>query len=263
MLYPEARYWLRRDCLGDFMKKYIALLVVAALGFYVAWPAWSAYRIATALSQEDEAALASKVDFIQVRESLRPTAVALIGKQMDKQSGALGSLGQVLGGDLKAQMLGKVADQVLALVVTPGAAIRIARDGGDVAGAFEKAMRKAAPAAVPSTGDGNAASGGLGGVFGQAAAAVGVARSSGIGATTPDVTAPVTAQPAATAPSASANPAAKRAFGLGNVKGLSLAGPLGFDIAVARDVAQSKPDATIGMAFTGGDWKLTRVVPNM
>ena len=40
-----------------------------------------------------------------------------------------------------------------------------------------------------------------------------------------------------------------------------MAGPFGFDVDVARDATQEKADARIGMSFTGGDWKLTRVVP--
>ena len=81
----------------------------------------------------------------------------------------------------------------------------------------------------------------------------------GGGAKTSDA-APASTPAPATSPAAAA-PTAKRSFGLGNIKGFHMAGPFGFDVDVARDATQEKADARIGMSFTGGDWKLTRVVP--
>ena len=75
--------------------------------------------------------------------------------------------------------------------------------------------------------------------------------------------APAEAKPAAPAAPPNSAPTAKRSFGLGNIKGFRMAGPLGFEVDVARDAAQSKSDGTVGVSFTGGDWKLTRVVPNL
>ena len=241
------------------MKKLIAVLVVAVLGFYVAWPAWSAYRIAGALSAQDEAALDSKVDFVQVRESLRAVVATEIGKQVDTQAGGMGSLGQVLGGDLKKQMLGKIVDQVLAVVVTPRTIIRIANERGDIAASIEKAMREAGGSSSGAEVSATSAAGGmmgqvLGANRGDLAALAGKALG---GMKSPSEKAP---EPAAT----TALPAGeKRSFGLGNIKGFGMAGPFGFNVAVARDAAQAKADAVIGMSFTGGDWKLTRVVPNL
>ncbi len=238
------------------MKRWIGLLAVALLGFYVAWPAWSAYRISAALTSRDEAALANKVDFPAVRASLRPLALAEITKKIDKESAAMGPMGQALAASLKAQMSGQFVEQILDVTVTPRAVIRIANDGGDVAASIEKAVSEA--------------SGQLGGVNRGGAGANG-GSSSGIGGVlgrvpgmTGGVIAGSSSQPAAT-PAAEPAPAGgkARAFGLGNIKGFGMAGPFGFNVAVARDAAQATSDVIVGMSFTGTDWKLTRVVPNL
>ena len=43
------------------MQRIISLVVVAALGFYVLWPAWSGYVIRNAVQARDPAGLAAKV----------------------------------------------------------------------------------------------------------------------------------------------------------------------------------------------------------
>ena len=254
------------------MKKIIALLVLALIGFYVAWPAWSAYKIATALGASDAGTLESKVDFPAVRESLRPAVTREVEKRMDKETQSLGAAGGVLGGDLKKQLLPKLVEQVLAAVVTPERVIRLAHDGGDIAKSVEKIFGEAAgqigALAGGISGSGGAPAGGnsggvLGGILGAAGAggAAGGVDLGGLagkvlgGMKKPDDAAP--------APAASGEAPKKRSFGLGNIKGFGFAGPLGFDLSVARDAVQPKADATDGMSFTGGDWKLTRVVPNL
>ena len=58
----------------------IALAIVAALGFYVAWPGWSAWQIANAIKAKDAPALDRKIDFPSVRASLKPSAEKEIGE---------------------------------------------------------------------------------------------------------------------------------------------------------------------------------------
>lgn len=249
------------------MKRLILLLIVAGLGFYVAWPAWSAYRIATAVTNQDEPALAAKIDFPSLQESLRPVATTEIGKRIDKETATLGPLGQALAANLKAQMGAKIIDQVLATVVTPRSIIRIANEGGDIATSVEKALSEAAgqvkgasgATGAPST-DAPGRTGGLAGIFGQAVGGGDVAGMAGkaLGGL-PKPTAPVAETSATPAPTTGQ----KRSFGLGNIKGFSMAGPLSFNLAIARDASQPKVDATLGMSFTGFDWKLTRLVPNL
>jgi Protein of unknown function (DUF2939) len=255
------------------MKRLITLLFLAVIGFYVVWPAWSGYRIAAALSAQDAAALEGKIDFPAVRESLRPVVTTEIGKRVDKEMASLGPVGQTLGGDVKKQMQAKLVDQALTMLITPANVIRIAHEGGDIAGAVEKILGEAAGqmgAVVGSSGAGSGAvpaiPGGLGGVLGQVmgSGAAGAAGTGDLGGLLGKALGGAKKQDAAPATTdAKAAPAAKRSFGMGNIKNFGFAGPLGFDVSVARDAAAPKADATIGMAFTGGDWKLTRVVPNL
>jgi Protein of unknown function (DUF2939) len=241
------------------MKRLITLLFLAVIGFYVVWPAWSGYRIAAALSAQDAAALEGKIDFPAVRESLRPVVTTEIGKRVDKEMASLGPVGQTLGGDVKKQMQAKLVDQALTMLITPANVIRIAHEGGDIAGAVEKILGEAA-------GQMGAVVRGLGGVLGQVmgSGAAGAAGTGDLGGLLGKALGGAKKQDAAPATTdAKAAPAAKRSFGMGNIKNFGFAGPLGFDVSVARDAAAPKADATIGMAFTGGDWKLTRVVPNL
>jgi Protein of unknown function (DUF2939) len=250
------------------MKKIIALLVLALLGFYVAWPAWSGYRLATALGDGNEALLAAKVDFPAVRESLRPTVTTEVEKNIQKQAGQ--GLGNLLSGDFKAQLVPKMVDLVLEKVVTPGNVIRIAKEGGNVAGSVEKILMEEMNKAggipgLPKLPGGGSGSGGLSlpGGMGGALGGLGAAGSQlGIpgfpGGSQPKATAP---PPAAATPTATGNQ--KPSYGLANVKSFGLDGPLGYRVAVAKDPAGTKPDVTAGMRFTGFDWKLTSLVPNL
>jgi Protein of unknown function (DUF2939) len=263
------------------MKRLIGLIILAALGFYVAWPAWSGYKIAQALSASDSGALEGKIDFPAVRESLRPVVTAEMSKRIDKEMQNLGPLAQSIGGDLKKKMQGQLVDQVLATVVTPANVIKIAHDGGNIAGSVEKVLAEAAGqlGAVAGGGaTGGAIAGGagggigglLGGVLGGAAGTAGAGAAGGVdiggllgkalgGAKKPAEAAPA---PAAADPKA-ASAGGKRSFGLGNLKGFGFEGPLSFYASLAKDASAAKPDGTVGMSFTGGDWKLTRVVPNL
>jgi hypothetical protein len=260
------------------MRRLIGLLILAVLAFYIAWPAWSAYRISGALEGKDAALLDVKVDFPAVRESLRPAVSMEMDKRIDKEMQALGPAARAMGGDLKAKMLPKLVEQVLATIVTPDNVIRIVHDGGDIAKSVEKIMTETAGQMGALTGGmtggmsgGGAPAGAMGGILGQVMGAASGGNISGgspadisaIAGSVLGARAQPGAAPSAPAPTTASTPAAKRTFGLGNIKGFGFAGPLGFDIAVARDAAQPKADGTVGMSFTGGDWKLTRVIPNL
>jgi hypothetical protein len=246
------------------MKKIIALVVLGLLGFYVAWPAWSGYRMAQALGDGDEALLAAKIDFPSVRESLRPVVTAEVEKNVQKQAGQ--GLGALLTGDFKAQLVPKLVDVVLEKVVTPSNVIRIAKEGGDIAGSVERILMEEMNKAggipglpkLPGSGSGGPAlPGGLGtlGGLGAAGSQFGIPGLPGGGQ--PKAALP----PAAPAPTASGDK--KSSFGLSNIKSFGLDGPLGYRVAVAKDPAGSKPDLTAGMRFTGFDWKLTTLIPNL
>ena len=266
------------------MKKLIALIIFGLLGFYIAWPAWSGYKLATALRDGDAAALASKVDFPSVRQSLRPVVSAEVEKGITRQAGGL------MTGELKQKLMPQLVDAVLEKVVTPANVIRIAREGGNVAGTVEKIMMEEMnkvggglgglnipglnllglkpPGATAGGGGMPSLPGGLGSLPGVGAAATqlgipGLPGLPGVGGQ-PSAPAPAPA-PAATPAPAPAAPAAVSkppSFGLANIKSFGFDGPLGFSVAVAKDAAATKPDLTAGMRFSGFDWKLTSVVPN-
>jgi hypothetical protein len=256
------------------MKRLIGLIILAALGFYVAWPAWSGYKIAQALSASDSGALEGKIDFPAVRESLRPVVTAEMSKRIDKEMQNLGPLAQSIGGDVKKKMQAQLVDQVLATIVTPANVIKIAHDGGNIAGSVEKVLAEAAGQLGAVAGGGAAAGGGigglLGGVLGGAAGTAGAGAASGVdiggllGKALGEAKKPAEAAPAPVAADPKAASAGgKRSFGLGNLKGFGFEGPLSFYASLAKDASAVKADGTVGMSFTGGDWKLTRVVPNL
>jgi len=218
--------------------------------------------------------LAAKVDFPAVRESMRPAVSVAVERELDvqmKQAG--GGLGGLLGGDLKKQLLPQLVDSVLATVVTPENIIKIASEGdaaGSVRRILSEKMGDIAGKLPGLPGGGGAGGGGSGAIIPGLPAAAGglgqlgdLAKQMGIGGQGP-VPAAQAPQPApAAAPPVSKSGASPASFGVGNIKGFSFDGPLGFAISVARDASQSAPDLTAGMSFTGGDWKITKVIPRL
>ena len=244
------------------MKKLIGLIFLALLGFYVGWPAWSGYRISTAIAAKDAGVLASKVDFPAVRDSMRPAVTMAVEREFDgqmKQAG--GAFGNLLGGDLKKQLLPQMVDSVLATLVTPENIIRIATEGDAAASVRRILAEKMGDIAgkLPTVpGGGTGASGPAAGGLGQLGD---LAKQMGIGGRTGGAPAPV---PQATpVPTGSDRAAGKPSFCLGNIKGFSFDGPLGFLVSVAQHAGSPSADVTAGMSFTGGDWKVTKVIPRL
>jgi Protein of unknown function (DUF2939) len=258
------------------MRRLFSLLVLAVLavvGFYVVWPAWSGYRIWTALEARDAAALEGKIDFASVRDALRPVVTSEADREIDaqlKQAG--GGLGAALGGNFKKEIMPKLVETMLSKVITAENVIRIAAEGGDLKTSVMKILMEQIEkdGGIPGLpGGGGNILGGLGGLAGKAAPLAlpgGLAGIPGLGGlpgfggakpkveATPGPTAPVTT---------TAAPTVKRSFGMGNIKGLGLDGLLGLQASVARDPAATKPEVTAGMRFTGFDWKVTKVVPHL
>lgn len=247
------------------MKKFIALILLALVGFYVAWPAWSGYRIYSALQSQDASLLASKIDFDAVRASLKPSVAGEIEREADK---AGGGLPEPLKARLKQEVLPKVVDQTMATLVTPENLLRIYREGGDATGTIRKIVQEkmaGAGGGIPGLGNlglGNPSGGGTGrpGLGDVVTGLGGLGGLSGrLGGRGDERKATPEPQPVATAPQGGA---ASPSFGLGNIKGFGLSGPLSWKLGVARDPAAAKPDATIGMSFSGFDWKLTQLEVN-
>ena len=99
------------------MRMLLFLLLGLLLVFYVAWPAWSSYRIFDALEKNDVATLERKIDFPSVRESLKPAIRAQVDKTLDRTMGD--AAGQLRDGGLRQQIGPQLMETVLNKIVTP------------------------------------------------------------------------------------------------------------------------------------------------
>ena len=213
------------------MKKLLFAVVALALGFYVAWPAWSAYRLYRGLETGDTALIGAKVDFAEVRKKLRPQVAAEIDCQFDKSFKGGDLATQILGAGLKQQLGPQITDAVLESVVTPEMMARAYRHKGDLRELYDvvakdligKVLDKSKTQVDPKT-----------------------------------ITAPK--QPAEAPTTAAKTPTN---VSLGNIKGFRVNGPLEFQFGYARDASKGEPELDIVMAFTGLDWRVKAVEPRL
>lgn len=218
----------------------VVLVLLALVGFYGVWPMLSLQKVRTALKAGDEATLAQKIDFPAVRLSLKPVADAELDKaltQMEKSG-----LGGVLGGQFKDQLKTKLVDGLLQSLVTPERVIRMYAEGQDIRDLLAK-FRSAAAGGEQGKIDAGKL---LGDLFGKKS----------------DTAAPTPAPQPAPAPSAP-EAAKKPAYSLSNVKGFGPRGLTSFWFGVARDANAAKPEVVVDMAFTGGDWKIVGLTPQI
>lgn len=236
------------------MKKLAAAVILALSLFYVAWPAWSGYRISQAFKSEDKDLLASKVDFEGVRASLKPAVTTEIEARLERAKREAGPLGGLIAGTFKDDLVTRMVEGTLTSVVTPENVLRIVRQGGNLREAVERvALEQFGRSLGRPQGKDTTARlpGGLPGPTAGGPPSAPPARTAG------------TVEPAPSERTARADSAQRPPLGLGNVKRFSVTGPLSFTVGVARDVKASEPDVTVVMAFTGGDWKVVSVVPKL
>ena len=244
------------------MKSIGFVALVAALAFYVGWPAYSGYEIKAALAAKDKDRLAAKIDFESLRASLRPAVAATVEKRLEATLKNAGPAERALLDQLESRLMGQIIDAVLGALVTPEILIRVLSDGANLKDAIDTivAERIGKSAALggllsgdPGAGGGDSALGKLGKVaekFGQDPGKVlgGLfgtksADKPGSPAVVPDPSGP--------------------GYGLENIKHFGLNGPLGIAIGVARDPAAAEPDLTAEMSFVDGDWKLSGLIPRL
>ena len=232
------------------MARVFGLCILALLGFYVAWPAYSAFAIKSAFDNANADKLATKVDFDQVRSSLKPAVSTEVEKVMTAAIQQGGNDNAQLLTQLKVGVMPNVIEMALATIVTPESLLRIYREGGDA----KKTITKIVSEKMGSSGLGALAGlaggkvnggGGLSDIF----KTIGRAAVSG---ETPGAT-PVD-------PAASPAPAA---VGIGNIKSFAVTGPLSFSVGVAKSAASALADVTVDMGFTGFDWKVVGVRPRV
>ena len=240
------------------MKRLIALALLLLVGFYVAWPAWSGYQIREALQAKDSAKLGAKVDFDSVRVSLRPVVTQKVSDGFDRYQSQAGPTAGLILGQLKKDAIPKIVETSLVRLLTPETIIRIASEAGPMKESFDRIMREQLGRAIP---------GGTGNVGADTSQATGAGQS-GLGGVlgrvlgNPAATGP---QPGATEPKVSEaeqpSQPTKRTYSYANIKSFAFNGPLSFRVGVAKDPATPDADVTAEMSFTGGDWKVTRLVP--
>jgi len=264
------------------MKKLFALIIVGLLGFYVGWPGYTGYQIRTALEAEDAALLARKIDFPQVRGSIRGPVMSEIdvrlGEMVQKYGGALG----VTKDKIRMDRVGSIVDGALADVVSPEKLGGLYKRGGDVSGAIQQAVLRQIDKAgglmtlIDSAGNaggtgedagGNSASiggfnvsGGIGGLLksGEARKVLGeVSKQVGGGAGL-DVSMLFPKKSAGTNSGGDSG-----SFSFGNIKHFGFDGQLEMELGVAKNAEAVQPDVTARMSFQDFDWKITGLAPNL
>lgn len=253
------------------MKRLIALCLLPlllVLGFYAAWPAWTGYRISTALKAGDTATLDSKIVFDDVRASLRLAAEHKIGEVYDAYQARAGGAGTIIS-QIKADVVPRVADIALKSLVTSENLIRLARAKGTLKEGAERILQervtKIGLPGLQGTGSlqgdaetGSSPPGGirlpgrLAGLADRIPGLGGIARQQGDARQTTPPTAEVATE-ATTRPN----------YGIANIKHLGVLGPLGFEIGIAKDAGAKLADVVVEMRFVNGDWRVTGVRPRI
>ena len=98
------------------MRKALFLIPGLFLIFYIAWPAWSGYRIYNALERNDIATLERKIDFPSVRESLKPAITSDVDRRLARIPAEV--VDQQRDGRLKQQIGPRLVDAALNKIVT-------------------------------------------------------------------------------------------------------------------------------------------------
>jgi hypothetical protein len=256
---------LGAQVLETAVKRLIVLLMILAGAFYVAWPAYSGYRIKTALDAEDPSSLEARIDFPSVRQSLRPVAEQRAEAALKSALERAGPGAGTLVDSLKADLLPKAVDRALETLVTPQSLIRMHAQGKNLKDAFDGILKDNAQLMGTI---GGLLAGGAGTAPGQPGSSKtldtlrGIAGQLGFGkpATEPAAGTP----PPATAAAASSSASGKKPkYGIENVKSFAFEGPLRMHVGIAKNAAASDADLDLSLAFQDGDWKLVGLVPRI
>lgn len=229
------------------MKRLFGLVLLAAVAFYVAWPAYSGYQIKTALDDRDADGLRSRVDFETVRGSMRPAITAKVETTLDNAAEKAGPAGAKIYTALKSQVMPKIVEAALARAVTPEMLIRMHEERGTIKDIMNRIIGEQVAKSGGAIGgtDGTGKAGGL-----DAGSLIG-----GLLGKKPD-------DPAPAAPVAN-DSKGKSSLTWRNVKGFGFDGPLGVYVQVAKIAASTEPDLTAHMSFRNGGWVLTGLEPRL
>lgn len=268
------------------MRTLIVVVLLGLAGFYVGWPAYSAYQIQTALTGGDPGVIASKVDFPSVRTSLEPAVASVVDQQIDEMAKKSGAPAGAVRRALKP-LAPQMTSTILSQLVTPQNAITIAQGSGSITSRVTKLVQSQIAKVADIGGSlggllgrvgggrsdggdrgvGGGALGGLGGLVGGGAlnaekigGFLGANRAADAALKNDD--AAEVAEAADDAGSGDGN-GAGRSFGIDNIKSFGFNGPLAFSIGLAQDPNATRPDVVATMSFVDFDWKITGLEPTL
>jgi hypothetical protein len=215
------------------MNKLLPVIVIIILvaAFYVAWPAWSGYQVYSAIKAKDAATLARKIDFPNVRVSLRSAAKEKISELYVAPQ--VGPSSPILVERLRQEAVARIVEGSLGVLVTPDNLIRVTSESGPLKDSVERMLRDQIFRGGKVTDKTSAGS-------------VGASKGDPVVRTV-----------------SSEEPGPVPSYGLRNVKRFRMVGPFRFAIGVAKDASALEPDVTVEMSFTGLDWKVTSVKPRL
>jgi len=125
------------------MKRLIVFIFAALFAFYVAWPGYSGYQIHQALQAQDSPALANKIDFPSVRDSMKGPVMAHIEQRMSALTSGSGALlGKITDLKFPQQQVEGIVDAALLDVVNPDSLGRIYATGGDIGAEMKRSILK-------------------------------------------------------------------------------------------------------------------------
>mgnify|MGYP001813515515 FL=1 len=267
------------------MKRLILLVLLLAIGFYVAWPAFTGYRIYQGLEGNDPATLAAKIDFPSVRQSMRGPVLAQVNTRIESVMKGLGPTTQLVGDQIPRDNIEKIIDGALATVVEPKRIAEIYANGGDINAAIKEAVLEEIDKmgglvkvlkldkllAQGGERDGNAAGasiggikipGGLGKLLQNKEVSDAIGNAVGKIALDPGKMAGKLF-PASDASSGAAKSSGKPSYGIDNVKSFSFPSATAMQVGVARSPAAADPEVTAELAFRNYDWRVTKLIPNL
>ena len=263
------------------MFRFILLVLLAAVGFYVAWPAYTGYRIHRALEAGNQPALEATIDFPSVRQSMRGPVIRQVDRRIEAVMRDLGPATKAVADQIPRDKIEQVIDGALATVVTPPQVIDIYAKGGN----YNAAIKEAIMVEIDKIG-GLPALLGLGkALAGSGDQAAGKEKGASIGGfkipgelaellqnkeVAGGLAGKIGLDPAKLAdhlfpPPKQTEPGNGRTgeFGFGNIKGFGFAGPTAMRLSVAKSAASADPDVTTEIAFKNYDWRVTKVIPDL
>jgi Protein of unknown function (DUF2939) len=270
------------------MIRLIFLVLIALIGFYGAWPAFTGYQIYQGLENNQPDVLASKIDFPSVRRSMRGPVMHQVNTRIETVMKDLGPATKLIGDQIPKENIEKIIDGALESVVSPAKTAEIYANGGSL----NEAMKDAILNEINKMGglmsvlkldklikqgggdaqdqDGSTTIGGfkvpkeLGNLLKNKEVSDALGGIVGKLTLDPEKLAgklfPADEAEAATRKSTGKS---KAAYGIGNVKSFRFAGPLAMQLGVARSPEATVPELTTEMTFKNYDWRITKLTPNL